>query len=150
MFLQVYFFITSIYGWLNWKSQHQKDKPISILSNKKRILLFSILIILTLPLGYLVKNIHLLLPKIFIHPAAFPFIDTFIAISSIIGTILLAKRILENWLLWIIVDIICVYVYAKKNILFISIEYGVFVVLASYGLFLWLKSIKNVNRLSIG
>jgi nicotinamide mononucleotide transporter len=60
----------------------------------------------------------------------------------------LAKRILENWILWITIDIICVFVYAKKNIYFIAIEYAIFFLLASYGLFLWIKSTNYGNRLS--
>ena len=113
------------------------------LSRKARVLLFVLIIVSTIVFGILVKNIHLLFPKIFIHPASFPFIDTFIAVASIIGTILLAKRIIDNWALWLIVDIICVFLYAFKNIMFISLEYAVFCLLACLGLFSWLKSIRN-------
>ena len=150
MFLQIYFFITFIYGWITWRNQKKIDKPISILSSNKRVLFIFIIIISTMVFGVLVKNIHLIFPKIIKHPASFPFIDTFIAITSIIATVFLAKRILENWLLWIIVDIIGVYVYMKKNILFISIEYGIFALLGIYGFLLWIKTNKNVERVSIG
>ena len=149
MFLQIYFFITSIYGWITWRNQKQTDKPISLLSNKNRLLYLLLILILSLILGILVKNIHLFLPNIFSQPASFPFTDTFIAVSSIIATVFLAKRILENWILWIFVDIICVFVYVKKNIFFISIEYGAFFLLATYGLFLWIKTLKDEKRISI-
>ena len=142
MFLQVYFFITNIYGWVIWKKQFQENRPVTVLSGKARILLFVLIIVSTIAFGILVKNIHLLFPKVFIHPASLPFIDTFIAVASIIGTILLAKRIVDNWALWLIVDIICVFVYAFKNIIFISLEYAVFCLLACLGLFSWLKSIR--------
>jgi nicotinamide mononucleotide transporter len=150
MFLQIYFFITSIYGWATWKNQRQKRRSISRLTVNKRILLSSFILILTVLTGILVKNIHTLFPKLFIHPASSPFIDTFIAISSIVAMILLAKRIIENWVLWIIVDVICVFVYTKQHILFVSVEFGVFVLLAISGLFLWIKSIRNDHRISIG
>ncbi|MEP6676817.1 MAG: nicotinamide riboside transporter PnuC [Ferruginibacter sp.] len=150
MFLQIYFFIVSIYGWLAWRNLQKVHKPISFLSLNKRILFVFVIAGTTILVGFFVKNIHLIFPKIFKQPASFPFIDTFIGIASIIATVFLAKRILENWILWIIVDIICVFVYMKKNILFISVEYGIFFLLASYGLLLWIKSIKNGNGLSIG
>jgi nicotinamide mononucleotide transporter len=149
MFLQVYFFIVSIYGWLTWKNQRQTNKPISRLTPNKRLVILLVIFLTTILLGFLVKDIHLLFPKVFPHPASFPFIDTFIAISSIIATILLAKRIIENWVLWIVVDIVCVFIYAKKNILFISFEYGVFFLLASFGLFAWAKTIVNDKRIYI-
>jgi nicotinamide mononucleotide transporter len=149
MFLQIYFFITNIYGWVIWKNQFQGNKPVTALSRKARVLLFVLIIVSTFVFGILVKNIHLLFPKVFIHPASFPFIDTFIAVASIIGAILLAKRIIDNWALWLIVDLICVFVYAFKNIMFISLEYAVFCLLACLGLFSWLKSIRN-ERVYIG
>ena len=142
MFLQVYFFIANIYGWVIWKNQFQGNRPVTALPAKTRVLLFMLIIVSTFVFGILVKNIHLLFPKVFIHPASFPFIDTFIAVVSVIATILLAKRIIDNWALWLIVDIICVFIYAIKNIMFISLEYAVFCVLASVGLFSWLKSSK--------
>ncbi len=148
MFLQIYFFITSIYGWITWRKQNNKAKPISFLTNKQRIITLFIIVCSTIILGFFVKNIHLLFPKLFSIPASYPFADTFIAVSSVIATILLAKRILENWILWITIDIICVFVYAKKNIYFIAIEYAIFFLLASYGLFLWIKSTNYGNRLS--
>lgn len=148
MFLQIYFFITSIYGWITWNNQNKKAKPISLLTTKQRIITLSLIIFSTIILGFFVKNIHLLFPKIFSIPASYPFADTFIAVSSVIATIFLAKRILENWFLWITLDIVCVFVYAKKHIYFISIEYAIFFLLASYGLFLWIKSTNYGNRLS--
>ncbi len=150
MFLQVYFFITNVYGWVIWKNHFQKNKPITALTRKTRFLLFLLITVSTLVFGILVKNIHLLFPKVFILPASFPFIDTFIAVASIIGTILLAKRIIDNWAIWLIVDITCVFVYASKNIVLISVEYAVFCLLACLALFSWLKSIRKTNEFSAG
>jgi nicotinamide mononucleotide transporter len=143
MFLQIYFFITNIYGWVIWKKHFQGNRPVTALSRKTRVLLLILILISTVVFGLLVKNIHLIFPKVFIHPASFPFIDTLIAVTSIIGTILLAKRIIDNWALWLIIDMICVVVYALKNIIFISIEYAVFCILACLGLFSWRKSIRT-------
>ena len=63
MFLQIYFFGTSIYGWLVWNKQQQTDKTISVLATRERIQISLIIIVTTLILGILVKNIHLLFPK---------------------------------------------------------------------------------------
>lgn len=149
MFLQFYFFITSVYGWVTWRNQNKKAKPISLLTNKQRIVTLFIIVCSTIFFGFFVRNIHLLLPRLFSMPASYPFADTFIAVSSVVATVLLAKRILENWFLWITIDIISVFVYAKKHIYFISIEYAIFFLLASYGLFRWIKTINYGNRLSV-
>lgn len=107
------------------------------------------IIVATILLGFVVKNIHYLLPKIFIIPASFPFIDSFIAVCSIVANVLLARRILENWILWMLVDLICVFVYALKHVLFISVEYGVLFIIASYGLFQWIQLYKNSVHVNV-
>ncbi len=147
MFLQVYFFIASIYGLYIWKKKNEKSNSISLLSNQHRLFILFLLVVFTIIIGYLIKNIHLYLPTIFSKEASFPYTDTFVALSSIIATILLAKKIIENWMLWILVDIICVFLYAKKNIMFISIEYAIFFCIASYGFYSWVKLFKDEKRI---
>lgn len=148
MFLQVYFFITSIYGWVVWHNKTDYGN-IEVFSKAKRISLLVAIILSTLFFGLLVKNIHLMLPSVFIKPASYPFPDTFVAVVSIVATILLAQKKLENWVLWIVADIISVGLYAKKGVLFISIEYLVFLCLATSGLVIWLKLFEDEKRVGI-
>lgn len=68
-----------------------------------------------------------------------------VAIMSILANTLLAKRIIENWILWIFVDVVCVYLYFQKEILFISFEFLVFLGIAVFGLIEWMK-IKNTQE----
>lgn len=149
MFLQLYFFVTSIYGWVVWHNRTGYNM-IDILSKNQRIKLLGVLVVSTAIIGVIVKNIHLIFPLVFSKPASYPFLDTFVAVLSIIATILLAQKKIENWWLWIIADVISVGLYAKKMVLFISIEYFVFLCLASVGLLMWLKIMRNEKRLSIG
>lgn len=148
MFLQVYFFFAGIYGLLIWGNKSEEHKFITCLSKQYRVLILCIIILFTIIIGYLVKNIHLYFPGIFSKAASYPFIDTFVALSSIIATIFLTKRIIENWLLWILIDIICVFLYAKKNIMFISIEYAIFLCIASYGFYSWIKLFRDEKRIN--
>ncbi len=142
MFLQVYFFVVTLYGWYNWKT-NLDDKMVSSLSNKNRLLLFLIVIIGTVLSGYLFSNIHHLLPNYFKIRAAYPFTDSFVMVSSIVATVLLARKKLENWVFWIAVDTVCVVLYYKKEIFFLSLEYLIFFGLASYGLYHWTKELKH-------
>ena len=146
MFLQIYFFCISIYGWIKWAKQKQASKPIALLSEKERWLIAAIIAAGTVLMGLLMKNIHHLLPRIFPIPAAFPFIDSFVAVCSIVANVLLAKRILENWALWVLIDFICVFVYAIKEIRFISLEYGVLLIISAYGLWQWIRLYKNSQK----
>ena len=89
------------------------------------------------------SNIHLYLPTYFKIQAAYPFTDSFVMVSSIIATILLAKKKIENWYLWIAIDLVCVVMYFKKGVYFLSLEYFIFLGLASYGLYHWKKQLSN-------
>jgi nicotinamide mononucleotide transporter len=142
MFLQVYFFIITIYGWYNWKT-NTTEHMISVVAVRDRLLLAAAILIFSLLFGFLFSNIHLYLPDYFKVMAAYPFIDSFVMVSSIVATVLLAKKKIENWYLWIAVDLVCVVLYLKKGVFFLSFEYFIFLGLAFYGLYHWKKQLCN-------
>jgi len=142
MFLQVYFFVVTIYGWYNWNTTTVENK-ITTISSTARWLAAVVIIIVSLLSGFLIKNIHLYLSVYFKIAAAYPFTDSFVMVLSIVATVLLAKKKIENWHIWILVDAICVILYFKKGIYFLSLEYLVFLGLASYGLYNWKKQLAD-------
>lgn len=142
MFLQVYFFIVSIYGWYNWKTK-TAEKMISEINFRNKFMLAAAILTLSLLSGFLFSNIHFYLPEYFKVKAAYPVIDSFVMVSSIVATVLLAKKKIENWYLWIAVDLVCVVLYFKKGVYFLSLEYFIFLGLASYGLYHWKKQLSN-------
>lgn len=142
MFLQIYFFIATIYGWYQWNAKANANK-ISEIDFRNRITIAAAIAIGSIFFGYFFTNIHLYLPNYFKIQAAYPFVDSFVMVSSIIATILLAKKKIENWYLWIMVDFVCIILYYKKGVYFLSLEYLIFLGLASYGLYHWNKQLKN-------
>lgn len=138
MMLQVYFFVISAYGWLYWnKSKNTKNPAVN-----QRIswtVIGSVLVVGTVGLGLLKQQIHTLLPDLFPLPAQYPFADAFTTTASIMATILLARKQIENWILWIGVDLISIVLYFYRDIWFISFEYVLFLILATYGFFSWKK-----------
>ena len=142
MFLQIYFFIVTLYGWYKWNSQAVVTKISEIGFRNKMFLMVSILVG-TLISGFLFSNIHLYLPTYFKIQAAYPFADSFIMVSSIVASVLLAKKKIESWYLWIAIDLVCVVLYFNKGIFFLSIEYFIFLGLASYGLYHWKNQLSN-------
>ncbi|HKP70976.1 MAG TPA: nicotinamide riboside transporter PnuC [Pyrinomonadaceae bacterium] len=140
MFLQMYFCGMGVYGWFSWKRRAEQDhSAIRTLSNRDRLLLAALIAAVVLVVGTLISRIHLMLPQVFDHPATFPYIDTFIAISSILATILLARRIFETWVLWIAVDITSIGLYSVKGVKLIAIEFVIFLALAMLGIYSWYR-----------
>jgi len=142
MFLQVYFFIVTIYGWYNWKT-NPAERKVSLTGFRGRLWIAASTVLGTIALGYLFRHIHILLPAVFTNPAAYPFADSFIMVLSIIATILLAKKKIEPWVLWITADVVAMVLYFNKQIYFLSLEYLIFFCVASYGFCHWNQQLKK-------
>lgn len=144
MFLQMYFCGMGVYGWFSWQKRGEIGHgAIRTLSNSQRIKIAIFIALVILVFGTLISQIHLLLPAVFDHPASFPYIDTFITISSIIATILLAKRLFETWVLWILVDVTSIWLYSVKGVRLIALEFVIFLALAVLGVVSWYRLWKS-------
>jgi len=144
MILQLFFFGNSIYGWINWRRDTAGDrKGVTLMSHKSRVLWMVALFAGMILLASLMSRIHLWLPELFPVKASFVFTDAMISVMSIIASLLLARLKLENWVLWILIDIMSVAMYAMRGVMLVSIQYAIFLFMASYGLALWSKKVKG-------
>lgn len=136
MFLQVFFFVVTIYGWHNWR-RNSGELKVTACTRRQHGVIVSSIAVTTILFGLLFRSIHVLLPGLFVHEAAFPFADSFIMVSSVAATWLLARKKMESWLLWIAVDAVAVVVYGLKSTWILSGEYLIFMVIAAFGYYNW-------------
>lgn len=142
MVLQLFFFINAIYGWFNWKRQSRNgDEPVTILSHRSRVFWVAGIIAASLAMGTVMSKIHMWLPIMFPVEATFVYTDAMIAVMSIAASLLCARLKLENWVLWILVNIMSIAMYAMRGIMLVSVQYVIFLVLAVYGLILWKRKL---------
>ena len=137
MGLQFYFFAMNLYGWYFWsrnKSSGESSSPVLWITKNEVMLSILGVIIFTSVLGFLLKQ-H--------TDAAFPFIDSFCTACSLIAQIFLARKVLQNWLIWIFVDLIYVGVYVSKGLYATAIMYALYVYIASKGYFDWKKTYRT-------
>lgn len=142
MVLQVFFFITTLYGWYTWKN-NRSARQITSLATRERLLWACLLGMAILPAGYLFAHLHHWWPAVFPEQAAYPYADSLVMLGSMAATFLLARKKIENWYCWIAVDLVATIIYWKKAIVFLSAEYLLFLLLATYGLFNWTKQQKH-------
>ncbi len=69
--------------------------------------------------------------------ADFPYLDSFTTWASLLATFMMARRVLENWLYWIVIDVISIYLYVSKDLFFTTALFVAYVVLAAYGYVYW-------------
>lgn len=141
MFLQVYFVIVTIYGWYYWGARPQ-DEDISTMAFHERLFFVVGIIVMAIVIGFIIRDLHIYGPNYFKIRAAYPFADSFVMVLSIAATFLLAKKKIENWILWLIADMISIVLFFKKEIYFLSLEYVIFLFIASYGLYNWKRKIQ--------
>ena len=89
------------------------------------------------------SNIHLYAPQFFSTPASFPYLDAFTTVMSFVAQILMTFRRIENWILWIAVDVIGIGLYYQKEVFLVSLLYVIFLGLATKGLMNWIKEYKK-------
>ncbi len=137
MGLQVYFFAMNVYGWYFWsknRNNPEASRPIAIITKKEIILSILGVIVFTVILGFMLKKNT---------DASFPFLDSFCTACSLIAQVFLARKVLQNWLIWIFVDIIYVGMYISKDLYATAVMYALYVYIASVGYLDWRRTYRE-------
>ena len=140
MMINAYYFIMSIYGWYYWTRKNGQDTiyPISKITKTE----IKISLILFLATILFVVAVYLIFNK---FTNWLSYVDTFITGIFFVGMWLMAKRKIENWIFWIVGDIISVPLYFAKGYTFTSIQYIIFTIIAIFGYIEW-KKILNKTK----
>src|SRR5512133_96700 len=147
MALQVFFFCNALYGWYNWRRESRGEKkPVTLLLHKQRVIWLAAIMAGMIILGTVMARVHLWLPDLFPEKATFIYTDAMIAVMSIAASVLLAKLKLENWILWILINMMSIVMYAMKGVMLVSLQYLFFLFMATYGLLEWRKKVENLIR----
>jgi nicotinamide mononucleotide transporter len=152
MFLMVFFFVTNLMGWWRWanpkpeEEDKKKELKVSFMDRKQFIFLCMAGLVGTFLIGTLASKLHNLLPLLFNLPSAYPFIDSFILVMSVIATFLMIQKKVECWIIWIVIDIVATYLYFLKGAKFFGVEYLIFTLIATFALWNWIKEYRNYSR----
>ena len=139
MGLQVYYVVISIYGWWYWwrgSSDSKEELPIVRLSSK----LAWTLVGLTVPMFVLISFI---LVRFTDSPV--PYWDAFTTAISITATWMLARKILEQWFLWMLVNLVSLVLYVYKGLYPTVVLFAFYSVLSFVGYVQWKRSLSTVK-----
>lgn len=131
--LQVMYFALLCHGWWSWAYRPSGATELSVqaLAWKKRAFVLLAIVVGT----------ALYYPIISSLKGQQPFLDTSLTVTSIAAQILLNRKYIENWVLWIAADIVYIPLFLSQKYYPTAILYGIFLVLAIYGLLQWRKSL---------
>ncbi|MBN3521097.1 nicotinamide mononucleotide transporter [Algoriphagus lutimaris] len=133
MGINAYYFSMSIYGWYVWTHPKEGETVLPVTWLKPSGWFFSIVLFL---FSYLV--LYLILSQF--TDSDVPYWDSFTTASAFVGMWLMAKKKVENWIFWIITDLVSIPLYFYKGLILTSFQFTFFTVLAIMGLLAWIKS----------
>ena len=124
------YFVMSIYGWYNWtrKTEGKKTVPISFCSRQEHFINLIMFVFFFISLTYVLKNFT---------DSNVPIWDSLTTAIFIVGMWLMAKKKVENWIFWIIADVISIPLYFYKGLVFTSLQFIIFLVIAVLGYIEW-------------
>ena len=131
--LNFYYMIMAVYGFILWRSGGVKGEELEISrwSLRKNVTVIISGLFIAIFLAYLSDTYT---------EAKFPYLDTFVMVFSVIATWMLAKKVLENWIYWMVVDSAAIVLYWKSGYLATIILFVLYVILAFYAYYSWWKT----------
>ena len=140
MSLQVYYFFISIYGWYFWlkggnqsRDSDQQEAPVIGIGKRLFVSLLVIIAVLTVVSGYILENYA---------NSSLPYWDAFTTSASIVATWMLARKMIENWLFWIVIDSVSMLMYIYKGLYPTAVLFLVYSIIAIFGYLNWKKDWK--------
>lgn len=127
--LHIFYFAMGIYGWVTWGLASTFE--VISYGFQTNMLLILTCFLLILPTGYLLKKYT---------QAKLPFIDSFTTIFSFMATFMMIHMVLENWLYWVVIDSVSIFLYAKRGLILAAGLYFIYTLLAINGYINWLHA----------
>jgi nicotinamide mononucleotide transporter len=130
--LNIFYFIMAIYGWFVWRSGDgdKQALPVSVWSAVTHLTAVFIIIVLTAASGYALA---------IFTDAAYPYVDSATTFAAIWATFLVARKVLENWWYWLLIDAVSILIYWSRGLELTALLFVVYVVMIPFGLVSWTR-----------
>ncbi|WP_076417927.1 nicotinamide riboside transporter PnuC [Colwellia sp. UCD-KL20] len=137
-FLQVYYMGMAFYGWYCWNKPtegfHSNSIQLKTYTVATHLISIVILSIISLGVGWFMDTYT---------PTDFPYLDSTTTVFSVFSTYLVAQKVIENWLYWIVIDAVSIYLYVEKGLTPTAFLFAVFILIAAYGYYIWRQEYKD-------
>ena len=134
--LNIFYFAMAIYGWYVWRSGRagNAELPVSVWKRSIHGLALLAIAAVSLTTGFLLERFT---------DAAFPYIDSMTTWGAIWATFLVARKVLENWWYWLVIDTVSVFIYWSRDLQLTSFLFVIYVVLVPVGILSWTRSYRE-------
>ena len=126
-YLQIFYVLMGLYGWSQWKS-NEASLIVRTWTKRNHLFAFLFIILLTLVSGYTLQTYT---------DAALPFIDAFTTWGAIVATYMVAKKLIENWIYWFLIDSISIFLFLSRDLFFTAVLFLGYLVIIYFGYKSW-------------
>jgi nicotinamide mononucleotide transporter len=140
--LQVVYVVLNAYGWYHWLygGKNRTELPVSRTSARLWLLLVALGATGTALIGTLLYRKT---------DAALPYIDAATTSTSLVAQWMMTRKLLENWIIWVAVDVVYIGMYIYKSLYVTAVLYLIFLILSAMGYVQWRKSLREREELSL-
>ena len=137
--LNIYYLLMAVYGWWQWRYGGSEKSTLTISRFKlaQHCMAIGLVAVLTLISGYLLNAKT---------DAALPYLDSLTTWSAVITTWMVTRKILENWLYWIVINSAAIYLFVERGFLLYAVLYALYIVIAVFGYRQWQQSYRYAAR----
>ncbi|MBB1269431.1 nicotinamide riboside transporter PnuC [Shewanella sp. SR44-3] len=147
--LNIYYMGMALYGYWLWQQDGHKLGPTNGASSshigpmvlswsfQTHVKLIAVTALISVGVGYLMANYT---------QASFPYLDAATTCFAVMTTYLVAKKVLENWLYWIVIDLVSIYLYFQKGLMLTTGLFMAYVLMAAMGYLMWRKRLENQTQ----
>jgi nicotinamide mononucleotide transporter len=136
--LQLYYLAMAIYGWRQWRGSDNSAETAALVISRwtpaQHLRALGLIALLTLASGYALSTFS---------DAQRPFLDSLTTWGGVVATFMVAKKILENWLYWLVIDSLSVALYLDRELYATAMLFVVYLVIIAFGWSAWLKTTRN-------
>ena len=160
LMLQIFFFVMNVYGLYAWGKASGADDGLKIRWLNRGQLIMTIIgaiiaiIILASFINPIfnfltiaaVKLMQIVAPSIQVptlQPDPYPLMDAAVTVLSIIAMVQMTRKLVENWIVWVLINLISIVLYAKQGVYFMALEYVLLTAIALNGTIGWIKAAKE-------
>ena len=137
--LNVFYMAMAVYGWWEWKYGGRRHDGITIhrwpLGTHLRV--FGLIALVTLVSGYLLTENT---------TAVWPYVDAFTTWAAVVTTWMVARKVLENWLYWVVIDGVSALLYIDRGLYLTALLFMAYVVIVIFGYFNWRGMLREQDQ----
>ena len=131
-YLQVFYVVMGIYGWSQWSASNASNPSfiVNTWSKYQHMITISIILVLSLLSGFLLERYT---------DAALPFLDALVSWGAVVATYMVAKKLLENWIYWFVIDATSIFLFIERGLWLSAILFATYLVIIFLGYQSWNK-----------